>query len=136
PAAHPDANPLERLDGTARGFEQPPRLGVDRYGEVGLPVAAEIEIAAIPDDGRVEHPALDELEAVDRVGELVGRADAVPGIAPDARAVLPRRPLALQHLGDECPVVGKAVDPPQAAGEELALQPQPVLAKEVGESAA
>lgn len=54
--------------------------------------------------------------------------DAINIGAPYAEPLRPRLSLARQELGDAGPVVGEGVDAGEALGDELVLEPEPVLA--------
>ena len=68
-------------------------------------------------------------------GGLGDAPHPVEGVTPDA----PVRPTGLalerQHVGDQRPVVAEAVDPREAAAQEIALDPTSVLVVKMGEPA-
>ena len=55
------------------------------------------------------------------------RFDAINIGAPHAETLLSRLSLARQELGDAGPVVGERVDAGETVGDELILEPEPVL---------
>src|SRR5262249_51181519 len=84
----------------------------------------------------VDDLAFDELELPGETACLLWLADREERIGPETAALGSRLALEREHLRRHGAVVGKGVDAREAAPEELALDPEPVFPRELGEHAA
>ncbi len=123
--------PMSRASGSsAVGAEEAQRLAVEAEREGGVPIGAEVQEHRVLSARAIDDLALDELELAGEAAGVLGAADREERIRPKPAALGSRLALECQHLRRRGAIVGEGIDAREAAPDELALDPEPVVPRE------
>jgi len=132
-AAHAHSLTLEGEGIDAGSAKERERLSVEAYREGRVPIGPEIEEHLAGDARSRDDTPLNEREIAVMVQGLLGLQRSVEGIGPNSTMGRARLGLESVKLRRGRAIVGECVDAREAAAQQLALDPKPVLAQELSE---